>query len=153
MGISTLTGELTEVVESETQRTDMGKQDDQRIARLPASQIAEGRLKEPAGLLATQAHQLRLAGGENPMARRHATRAADLLRATERQPQRAKMEIEILRGQLQFQVNADRAGYEVVASGQRHAGLRPARSRPFSVRKNAPWEARTPDLEVNSLTL
>ena len=151
MGISTLTGELTEVVESETQRTDMGKQDDQRIARLPASQIAEGRLKESAGLLATQAHQLRLAGGENPMARRHATRAADLLRATERQPQRAKMEIETLRGQ--FQVNADRAGYEFVAFGQRHAGLRPARSRPLSARKNAPWEARTPDLEVNSLTL
>ena len=102
MGISILTDALTEVVESEAQRTDMGKQDDQRIARLPASQIAEGRLKESAGLLATQAHQLRLAGGENLMARRHATRAADLLRATERQPQRAKMEIETLRGQLQF---------------------------------------------------
>ena len=37
MGISTLTDELTEVVESEAQRTDMGKQDDQRSARLPAS--------------------------------------------------------------------------------------------------------------------
>ena len=80
----------------------MDKQDDQRVARLSASQIAEGRLKESAGLLTTQAHQLRLAGDENLMARRHTTRVADLLRAAERQRQCAKLEIETFRGQLQF---------------------------------------------------
>ena len=70
MGISILTDALTEVVESEAQRIDMGKQDDQRVARLSASQIAEGRPKESAGLLVTQAHQLRPAGDEKLTARR-----------------------------------------------------------------------------------
>ena len=102
MGISILTDALTEVVESEAQRTDMGKQDGQRVARLSPSQTADGRLKESAGLLATQAHQLRPAGDEQLTARRHAARAADLLRAAERQRQCAKMGIETLRGQLQF---------------------------------------------------